>query len=521
MPAREFLARERPAAPDPGRQQHALPRPLAAGLHAALHGRPQEPAADPVLRRSSARRARACARRRSSWSLLAIGFAMLLAHQLLGLGAALLAGALLAVDPSLLFVSRHDWGSFALALLFRCAGLYLLRDGLEPALARARASPRGSASGSASTTRSTSPCRSRRPRSRSLLVAPRAVADGAAHAARGGCCRSRPASLLGAAPMLRELGTALRVTQGAAGHGVGRRRVAREARRAALHARRLVLRPPDARGRQLRAHVRRRGRGRRPLPRDLRRSRSSSWPVGSRCSARRGAWEPAAAFVLATALLASLGILATPRAIRIHHVLGAYPFPQLVVAARDPEARGLPGARRARRAAAALRGAAGARRERARRAFAPSTRSSVRHGKGRWSDAISRSRARARGGAGGGGGEPRLGLPGPAALPRPRARAARADLEARAQEPARRAPGASQGDDRTCATCSGIGTSPSSRSGRPSSTRCASSIRSGSRSAATLDREGDPAFVSVRIAGPHRIVYRGAHAARPFEVILQ
>ena len=36
-----------------------------------------------------------------------------------------------------------------------------------------------------------------------------------------------------------------------------------------------------------------------------------------------------------------------------------------------------------------------------------------------------------------------------------------------------------------------------------------------------VDREGDPAFVSVRIAGPHQIVYRGARAARPFEVILQ
>jgi hypothetical protein len=35
------------------------------------------------------------------------------------------------------------------------------------------------------------------------------------------------------------------------------------------------------------------------------------------------------------------------------------------------------------------------------------------------------------------------------------------------------------------------------------------------------DRDGDPAFVSVRIAGPHRIVYRGAHSARPFEVILE
>ena len=50
-PASEFLAARTAAAPDPGRQQHAALRPLAAGLHAALHGRAQEPAADPVLRR--------------------------------------------------------------------------------------------------------------------------------------------------------------------------------------------------------------------------------------------------------------------------------------------------------------------------------------------------------------------------------------------------------------------------------------------------------------------------------------
>jgi len=62
-------------------------------------------------------------------NVLALLFAMLLAHRLLGLGPALVAGALLAVDPSFLFVSRHDWGSFSLALLCRCAGLWLFATG--------------------------------------------------------------------------------------------------------------------------------------------------------------------------------------------------------------------------------------------------------------------------------------------------------------------------------------------------------------------------------------------------------
>jgi hypothetical protein len=36
-----------------------------------------------------------------------------------------------------------------------------------------------------------------------------------------------------------------------------------------------------------------------------------------------------------------------------------------------------------------------------------------------------------------------------------------------------------------------------------------------------LDREGDPAFVSIRIRSPHRIVYRGASSSRPIELELR
>ena len=100
---------------------------------------------------------------------------------------------------------------------------------------------------------------------------------------------------------------------------------------------------------------------------------------------RRGRWEPATAFVLATAVLSSLAILAIPRATRIHHALGAYPFPQYVVALAI---LGLAGSARqpARRAAAAgiaalaLGGSAWA----SWRTF-DTIQSS--HGKGRWSDA--------------------------------------------------------------------------------------------------------------------------------------
>ncbi len=59
-----------------------------------------------------------------AWGLLGLLLAMLWARRVLGLPAALLAGALLAFDPSFFFVSRHDWGSVTLALICRCGGLY-------------------------------------------------------------------------------------------------------------------------------------------------------------------------------------------------------------------------------------------------------------------------------------------------------------------------------------------------------------------------------------------------------------
>jgi hypothetical protein len=64
-----------------------------------------------------------------TWSLLGLLFAMLWARNILGLRAALLAGFLVAADPSFLWVSRHDFGSFALGFLCRCGSLYLLHSG--------------------------------------------------------------------------------------------------------------------------------------------------------------------------------------------------------------------------------------------------------------------------------------------------------------------------------------------------------------------------------------------------------
>ena len=66
-----------------------------------------------------------------SFALLGLLFALLWARLALGLPVALVAGALLAVDPSFLFTSRHDWGSFALGFLCRCGGLYFVTSGFR------------------------------------------------------------------------------------------------------------------------------------------------------------------------------------------------------------------------------------------------------------------------------------------------------------------------------------------------------------------------------------------------------
>ncbi len=64
-----------------------------------------------------------------AWGLAGLLLAMLWARRTLGLATALLAGAFVALDPSFLLVSRHDWGSVALAFVCRCGGLYFAVSG--------------------------------------------------------------------------------------------------------------------------------------------------------------------------------------------------------------------------------------------------------------------------------------------------------------------------------------------------------------------------------------------------------
>jgi len=58
-----------------------------------------------------------------AWSALGILACIAFARRAFGTGVALVAGLLLACDPSFIFMSRHDWGSFSLGFLLRCGAL--------------------------------------------------------------------------------------------------------------------------------------------------------------------------------------------------------------------------------------------------------------------------------------------------------------------------------------------------------------------------------------------------------------
>jgi len=58
-----------------------------------------------------------------AWSALGLLVCVAFARRVFGPAVALVTGLLLVCDPSFLFLSRHDWGSFPLGFLLRCASL--------------------------------------------------------------------------------------------------------------------------------------------------------------------------------------------------------------------------------------------------------------------------------------------------------------------------------------------------------------------------------------------------------------
>jgi hypothetical protein len=317
------------------------------------------------------------------WTLLGIAFAMLLARELLGTAPAVLAGLLLALDPSVLFVGRHDWGSFALGLLCRCAGLWLLVVGWRKGGLR-RLAGGGALLGlglynkldfaavlaaAAAALALTAPHLWRKLRLRHALAVGGGLTLGALPvllALPGAFAAGRLfASRAGANPAWREKAIALMTTlDGSYFH-------------------RLMLS-----GGSFEELGKVEGAASGPFPLLL---VAAALFLGVRLvrAPRDEAHEPGRRFVLAASLLALLAIFLTPRAVRIHHVLNAVPFPQLLVAAALTELWRLGTGRIPLRAlAAALAGVAllGSARVDA-RTLATLDETG---GKGRWSDALDR-----------------------------------------------------------------------------------------------------------------------------------
>jgi hypothetical protein len=259
-----------------------------------------------------------------------LGLLMLWARRLFGLRVALLAGAFLAFDPSFLFVSRHDWGSVALALVLRGGGLYLATTGWARAsLVRLAAgglllglgiynkidfAPFVAGAGLAL-----------------LLVAPRSFW----HELRAQPARALAAAggfAAGAAPMLVTLTGVWAAAQAMLRSQEVRASDLAEKLHTWLsmldgsHFHRLMLAGGSfERLSELEGAV--------AGPFLVILVPSAVWlAVRLWRDSRRGAFDRAQSFVLVAMLFTALGLLVTPRAARIHHTMNVYPLPQLVVA---------------------------------------------------------------------------------------------------------------------------------------------------------------------------------------------
>jgi hypothetical protein len=265
-----------------------------------------------------------------AWGLLGCLLAALFAGRLLGAPVAVATFALLALDPAFLFVSRHDWGSFALGLALRCGGYWLAAVGLERG-SRAWLGAAGLALGLG--------VYNKIDLAPALAAAILALAlcdpRGAARAlrGRGGAFAAFAAGLaLGAAPLAAAgLGGAAAV-----GGVAGELRLADELAEKLSTWRSLL--DGSYFHRLMLA-----GGSFEALPRVEGAATGLFGPALAASAlflawrlARARPWqrrERALAFALAALALSSAALLLLPRAVRIHHALNVLPFPQIVVAA--------------------------------------------------------------------------------------------------------------------------------------------------------------------------------------------
>jgi uncharacterized membrane protein len=307
-------------------------------------------------------------------------------REIFGTRVAIVAGALLALDPSYLWISRHDWGSIALALICRCGGLYFLTVGWRRRSA-ARLFAGGLFLGLGVYNKIDFGVFVAGAALALLIALPRIVAE----VVRTRGLRPLPAVLgllLGAGPMVAAAGTVLAAT-----HSLARRQAEvsgdwtekfntfvamldgsyfHKLMLAGGSFERMFEVTDAATGAFLEVFL---GCGV-YLGVCLWRDR------------RRGELDPGQAFVWLATIAIAAGLFLLPRGVRIHHTLNLYPFPQVVVAVAlvrlHSAGRGGALARRLAAAALLLAVLAGS------LAVNVRTLATIREsgGKGRWSDAL-------------------------------------------------------------------------------------------------------------------------------------
>jgi len=319
-----------------------------------------------------------------AWGLAGLALAMLFARRLLGTAVALAAGALLAVDPAFLFVSRHDWGSFALGLVCRCAGLWIALAGFERRSA-ARLAAAGVALGLGVYNKLDAGVMLAAVAAAAVLAAPRDARKRLWQHPRALAALAAGLAL-GAAPLLAGGPRAARGVArtlgdpGGLAHELPEKLAMWSALLDGSYFQRLML--AGGRFEDLAAVS---GAAAGLLAPAL---AASAWLLAAGLARRRpwGRPERARAFALAALALGIAALLATPRAARVHHGLNVFPFPHLVVAAAATDLWRAAGARRA----LAGLGLAALLASAVRADLATRAELAEHHGRGRWSDALGR-----------------------------------------------------------------------------------------------------------------------------------
>jgi hypothetical protein len=323
-----------------------------------------------------------------AWGLAALLPLLLWARELYSTPAAVTAAALLALDPSFLFVCRHDWGSVALALALRTTGLWLVTGGWLRG-SRLALGVGGLCFGLGLFNKVDSATFLAAASLALLATAPPSWwRQLRAEPARAGALAA--GLLLGAAPLLADLPRLWRaalamasrppVSSGDLAEKIG----AWSATLDGSYFERLML--AGGSFERLQAVQ---GAASGPFP-WLLAAAAIGLALRALVELRRGELQRPPAFALLATAICALLLLATPRAVRVHHVMNVYPLPQLLVAVALTDLW----RRRARwvRPARALATVALAAALAGSLAVVLHTRATLRDGggTGRWSDAVQR-----------------------------------------------------------------------------------------------------------------------------------